>query len=298
MYHTPALLNESIDALEIKPDGIYVDVTFGGGGHSREILSRLKNGKLIAFDRDTDAHSNLIEDDRITLIPHDFIFIKKFLRHLKSIPVNGILADLGISSHQIDEGERGFSFRFDAPLDMRMDRQNPISAKEILNTWEADALQRMFSMYGEIKNAKTLAREIVQRRSGSAITTTGQLANIAEDVLPAKEKSHKYLATVFQALRIEVNNEMNGLQSFLLQAENILAPGGRLAVITYHSLEDRPVKNFFQTGNFEGNEEKDIFGNAGLRWKQITRKPIIPTDEEIARNPRVRSAKLRVAEKI
>ena len=296
VYHTPALLEESIEALAIKPDGIYVDATYGGGGHSREILKHLTTGRLIAFDKDVDSHANMAENKNLTLIPHDFIHIKNYLRYLKAIPVDGILADLGLSSHHVDEAERGFSFRFDAPLDMRMDQQNPVSAADLVNTKSEFELQEIFSRYGEIKNSKTLARIIVQRRSGNKITTTGQLSEIADEVLPHKEILKKYLATVFQALRIAVNNELTGLEQFLLQAKEVLAPGGRLAIITYHSLEDRPVKNFFNTGNFEGKENKDVFGIASRPWKLVSKKPIIPTDEEINTNPRSRSAKLRVAE--
>ena len=297
-YHIPALLSESILALDIKPAGIYVDATFGGGGHSKEILKHLKTGKLIAFDKDVDAHKNLPESENLILIPHDFIFLKNYLRFLNVIPVDGILVDLGLSSHHIDEATRGFSFRFDANLDMRMDKENPLTAEELINTRSQSELQQIFSSYGEIKNSKTLAVKIVQRRSAQRIQTTSQLVEIAEEVLPYKENLKKYLATVFQALRIAVNDELLGLEQFLNQAQEVLAPGGRLAVITYHSLEDRPVKNFFQTGNFEGKESKDVFGKVSRPWKQITKKPIIPTDEEIAVNPRSRSAKLRVAEKI
>ena len=296
IYHTPALLEESIAALAIKPDGIYVDATYGGGGHSREILKHLKTGKLIAFDKDADAHSNMAEDKNLTLIPHDFIHIKNYLRYLKAISVDGILADLGLSSHHVDEAERGFSFRFDAPLDMRMDQQNPLSAAEIVNTWNEADLQNIFSKYGEIRNSKTLAKNIVQRRASNRIETTGQLSSIADEVLPYKENIKKYLAVVFQSLRIAVNDELNGLEQFLLQTKDILAPGGRLAIITYHSLEDRPVKNFFQTGNFEGKETKDVFGKVSRPWKLVNKKPLIPNDEEININPRSRSAKLRVAE--
>ncbi len=296
-YHTPALLAESIEALNIRPDGIYIDATFGGGGHSRAILAKLKKGKLIAFDRDIDAQSNIVEDKKLLLIQQDFIHLKNFLSYLKYIPVDGILADLGISSHQVDEPTRGFSFRYDAPLDMRMDIQQKKTARDIVNEYRAGELQSIFSKYGEIKNARTLANAIVEARKTRAIETTGQLAAIAENVAP-KNIAKKYLAMVFQSIRIEVNNEMEGLRSFLSQSLDVLKSGGRLAVITYHSLEDRPVKNFMLTGNFDGDVQKDVFGQPETPWKAVVKKPIIADDAEVAANPRVRSAKLRVAEKL
>jgi 16S rRNA (cytosine1402-N4)-methyltransferase len=299
-YHTPALYQESIDALNIQPGGIYIDATFGGGGHSKGILEKLdKKSRLIAFDRDLDAQANIPEDENFLLIHSDFIHIKNFLRHENALPANGILADLGISSHQIDVPERGFSFRFDAPLDMRMDKQNPRTAAHILNEEKEEKLVQIFSEYGEVQNSKTLARAIATRRRLEPIETTSQLAALAQSLIPARENLKKYLAPVFQALRIEVNDELNGLKSFLEQSLDVLAPGGRLAIITYHSLEDRIVKNFMQLGRFdEAMSAKDIFGKSTNPWKNITRKPIIPTEQEIEGNPRVRSAKLRVAEKI
>ncbi|MGZ5243914.1 MAG: 16S rRNA (cytosine(1402)-N(4))-methyltransferase RsmH [Bacteroidia bacterium] len=299
-YHTPALYQESIDALNIQPGGIYVDATFGGGGHTRGILDKLDaKSRLIAFDRDLDAQVNIPEDKNFLLIHNDFIHLKNFLQHENALPVNGILADLGISSHQIDVPERGFSFRFDAPLDMRMDKQNPRTAAQILNEEKEEKLVQIFSEYGEVQNSKTLARAIATRRRLEPIETTSQLAALAQSLIPARENLKKYLAPVFQALRIEVNDELNGLKSFLEQSLDVLAPGGRLAIITYHSLEDRIVKNFMQLGRFdEAMSAKDIFGKSTNPWKNITRKPIIPNEAEIEKNPRVRSAKLRVAEKI
>ncbi|RYD79628.1 MAG: 16S rRNA (cytosine(1402)-N(4))-methyltransferase RsmH [Sphingobacteriales bacterium] len=299
-YHNPALYQESIDALNIQPGGIYVDATFGGGGHSKGILQNIdKKSRLIAFDRDLDAQANVPTDKNFLLVHNDFIHLKNFLRHENALPVNGILADLGISSHQIDVPERGFSFRFDAPLDMRMDKQNPRTAAHILNEEKEDKLVQIFSEYGEVQNSKTLARAIATRRRLEPIETTSQLAALAQSLIPARENLKKYLAPVFQALRIEVNDELNGLKSFLEQSLDVLAPGGRLAIITYHSLEDRIVKNFMQLGRFdEAMSAKDIFGKSTNPWKNITRKPIIPSEQEIEGNPRVRSAKLRVAEKI
>jgi 16S rRNA (cytosine1402-N4)-methyltransferase len=296
-YHVPAMLQESLDALAINPAGIYVDATYGGGGHSRAILQKLNGkGRLISFDRDLDAQENLPGEKNFTLVHHDFVYLKNYLRHLDAIPVDGILADLGISSHQIDTEDRGFSFRFDAPLDMRMDKQNPRSAKEIVNEESAEELQRIFGEYGEVKNARTLAQAIVRRRKIKQLETTLELTQAAEEVLPARENLKKYLAPVFQALRIAVNNELDGLKSFLQQCLEVLRPGGRLAVITYHSLEDRIVKQFLQ-----GEEDRNIpnvYGGKQSDWKIISRKPIIPSNEEIEKNPRVRSAKLRIAEKI
>ena len=297
-YHTPALATTTIDGLDINPTGIYVDATFGGGGHSSLILSKLTTGRLIAFDRDADALRNMPEDNRLTLVNHDFIHLRNYLRFLEAMPVDGILADLGISSHQIDEAERGFSFRFDAPLDMRMDKNNPITAATLINDKNEAELQEIFSRYGEIKNAKTLARTIVNRRALSRIDTTFQLAMLAQECIPAHENINKYLAPVFQALRIAVNKELEGLESFLVQSLSVLKKGGKLAIITYHSLEDRPVKNFFQTGNMEGKSEKDMYGHDLSPWKMITKKPITPSDDEVNANPRVRSAKLRIAEKL
>jgi 16S rRNA (cytosine1402-N4)-methyltransferase len=295
-YHIPAMLHESLDALAINPAGIYVDATYGGGGHSKAILQKLNSkGRLISFDRDLDAQENLPQEKNFTLVHHDFIHLKNYLRHLEAIPADGILADLGISSHQIDTEGRGFSFRFDAPLDMRMDKQNPRSAKEIVNEESAEELQRIFGEYGEVKNARTLAQAIVRRRKIKQLETTLELTQAAEEVLPARENLKKYLAPVFQALRIAVNDELEGLKSFLQQCLEVLRPGGRLAVITYHSLEDRIVKQVLQ--GEEDRNTPNVYGGRQMAWKAISRKPIIPSDEEIANNPRVRSAKLRVAEK-
>ena len=298
-YHIPALLERSLAALEIRKDGIYVDATFGGGGHSREILKKLsKKGKLVAFDKDADALANIPENDNLLLVNNDFVHLKNFLRYFGIESVDGILADLGVSSHQFDTPERGFSFRFDAALDMRMDKENQVTAAGLLNEKSPDELQKIFSEYGEVRNAKTLAQAIVNYRRKKAIKTTGHLVEIAESVLPARENIRKYMAPVFQALRIAVNDEMEGLKSFLKQTLEVLKPGGRLAVITYHSLEDRPVKNFMQFGNFEKKAEKDIYGNVVAPLREIGRKPLVPSEEEIENNPRVRSAKLRVAEKM
>jgi 16S rRNA (cytosine1402-N4)-methyltransferase len=299
-YHIPVLLHESVAALAIREGGMYVDATYGGGGHSRLILDSIPKGKgkLIAFDRDVDAQANIPKDKNFTLIHSEFTHIKNFLRYLDIDGVDGILADLGISSHQIDSPERGFSFRYDAPLDMRMDVQSPVTAYTLVNEESAERLQSIFSEYGEVRNAKTLAEAIVRHRRVSPIATTAQLADIADEVKPYKEPLRKYLAPVFQALRIAVNDELEGLKDFLNQCLEVLKPGGRLVVITYHSLEDRIVKNFIQDGNHEGTVEKDaIFGSVVSPWKNITKKPILPDEQEINRNPRARSAKLRIAEK-
>jgi 16S rRNA (cytosine1402-N4)-methyltransferase len=294
-YHIPVMLQECIRGLAIEPDGRYVDVTFGGGGHSREILARLKNGKLVAFDRDEDALKNAPADEKFALVNHDFIYMKNFLRYLNLLPVNGILADLGLSSHQVNVPERGFSFRFEGPLDMRMDKEMKKTAADIVNEYSPDKLQQVFSKYGEIRNSRTLAVEIVRIRSGNPFKSTAQLASVAENVMPRKEKRSKYLAQVFQALRIEVNGELEGLEKLLLQAADVLAPEGRLVVITYHSLEDRLVKNFINKGRFSGEAEKDIFGNIFKPFDAVNSNPITPSEEEIEQNPRARSAKLRIA---
>jgi 16S rRNA (cytosine1402-N4)-methyltransferase len=298
-YHNPVLLQECIEALGIKPDGVYVDVTYGGGGHSKLILEKLgAKGKLIAFDRDLDAQEGISTDPRLTLVHHDFIYLKNYLRHLEAIPVDGILADLGISSHQVDTPERGFSFRYDAPLDMRMDVEAEATAGDIVNTYSEAQLQDIFSRYGEVRNARSLAQSIIRKRNYRPLTLTSELVEAAEEVLPRGENIRKYLAPVFQALRIVVNNEMEGLESFLKQAIDVLKPGGRLVVLTYHSLEDRIVKNFIQSGNAEGVNLTDIYGNRQSPLAPVNRKPILPGDEEINRNPRARSAKLRIAEKV
>lgn len=296
-YHNPVMLNESIDGLEIKEGEVYVDVTYGGGGHSKEILKRLKHGKLIAFDQDADAGENKVDDERLLLIPQNFKYLKNYLKMYKTTEVAGVLADLGVSSHQFDKGERGFSIRFEGPLDMRMDQKGGLTAAKVVNDYEEEALLRLFREYGEIKNARKLVFEIVSARLGGRILTTQQLVSVVEKCVSGKMKN-KYLAQVFQALRIEVNDEMGVLKDLLVQAKEVLKPGGRLVVITYHSLEDRLVKNFLNKGNFEGEVEKDFFGNPLLDFKLINRKPLVASDEEIKENNRARSAKLRIAEKL
>ncbi len=293
-YHNPVLLNDSIDALAIKKDGVYVDVTFGGGGHSREILNRLGgSGKLIAFDQDIDAKRNKIDDSRFILIEENFRYIGRFLKFYGVNKVDGILADLGVSSHQFDEAERGFSIRFDGALDMRMNQSSRVSAKKIINTYSEEMLANILFMYGELRNAKVIARTIVEARIESEIETSFQLRKILQKFLP-KAKEHKILAQIFQAIRIEVNEELEVLKEFLIQIPNLLNPEGRLSVISYHSLEDRLVKRFIRTGLFEGEPEKDFFGNIDVPLMKLG-KLIIPNQEEIRKNNRARSAKLRVA---
>ncbi len=297
-YHDPVLLQESVDALNIRPDGTYVDLTFGGGGHSAEILSRLgEKGKLFAFDRDEDASENLIDDSRLVLVRHNYRFLKNFLRFYEAIPVDGILADLGISSYQIDEGSRGFSIRFDAPLDMRMSKGLTKTAADIIANYSEESLVRVFSEYGEVFNSKTLARKIVTERMEKVILTTTDLKSVMSSVAD-RQKESQYYAKVFQALRIEVNDELESLKEMLMSCSSVLKEGGRLSVIAYHSLEDRLVKNLIAKGKFEGEPEKDLFGNSeGLPFKAVTKKPVEATEEEVERNPRARSAKLRIAEK-
>jgi len=295
-YHNPVLLMESVDGLNIKPDGVYVDVTFGGGGHSREIMKRLgPNGKLFGFDQDEDARANIIDDERFVLVPENFRFIKRFLRFHNVKEVDGILADLGVSSHQFDVAERGFSTRFDAELDMRMSRKNELSANKVINEYEESELKRMFWDYGELKNAAALANTIITARSIETITNSEQLKKVLGRFLPA-HKSNKILAQIYQAIRIEVNQEIAVLREFLEQSLEILKPGGRLSVISYHSLEDRLVKRYMRNGMFEGEPERDMYGNFEVPFKSIE-KLIVPGDEEIKLNNRARSAKLRVAEK-
>lgn len=297
MYHDPVLLKESISGLNINPEGIYVDVTFGGGGHSREILKHLTTGRLIGFDQDADALNNTINDDRFTLVNHNFSYLKNFLKLHNAPQVDGILADLGVSSHQFDVAERGFSTRFDSPLDMRMNQNQPISAADIVNDYDESELTRILRDFGEIKNHRCFARSIVEARSDNPIKTTSELAESVRKCFP-QHKRNKFLAQVFQALRIEVNNEMQVLKSLLTQSCESLKKEGRLVVISYHSLEDRLVKNFIKSGNFEGKIEKDFYGNPLVDFRQITRKPMVPTDIEIEKNNRARSAKLRIAEKV
>ena len=293
-YHNPVLLNDSIDALAIKKDGVYVNVTFGGGGHSREILNRLGgSGKLIAFDQDIDAKRNKIDDSRFILIEENFRYIGRFLKFYGVNKVDGILADLGVSSHQFDEAERGFSIRFDGALDMRMNQSSRVSAKKIINTYSEEMLANILFMYGELRNAKVIARTIVEARIESEIETSFQLRKILQKFLP-KAKEHKILAQIFQAIRIEVNEELEVLKEFLIQIPNLLNPEGRLSVISYHSLEDRLVKRFIRTGLFEGEPEKDFFGNTNVPLQKLG-KLITPNQEEVKKNNRARSAKLRVA---
>jgi 16S rRNA (cytosine1402-N4)-methyltransferase len=296
-YHNPVLLQASVDGLNIKPDGIYVDVTFGGGGHSKEILSRLgPNGKLFAFDQDEDALANALVDERFTLINENFRFIKRFLRFYGVKSVDGILADLGVSSHQFDVAERGFSTRFDAELDMRMSQKNDLNAYRVVNEYDESNLKRVFLDYGELKNAPALARTIIEAREHQPIKTTDELKEVLAKYLPERIRN-KILAQMYQAIRIEVNQEMDVLKEFLEQSLEILNPGGRLSVISYHSLEDRLVKRFMKNGMFEGEPERDFFGNFSVPFKTIG-KLIVPDDAEIKINNRARSAKLRIAEKI
>ena len=293
-YHRPVLLDASLEHLNIKPDGVYVDVTFGGGGHSKAILKKMVGGRLIAFDQDPDAVENTPDDDRFTLVQQNFRFMKNWLRMMKISSADGILADLGVSSHQFDVGERGFSIRFDGPLDMRMDQKRGKSAADIVNTYEETQLADILNRYGECERARPMARAIVAARP---LHTTTDLKNAIERFLPER-KEHKVLAQVFQALRIEVNEEMEVLKELLIQSSEILHAGGRLVVISYHSLEDRLVKDFMRAGNFSGEPEKDFFGNLIRPMKPLQSKPILPSEEEIQINTRSRSAKMRVAEKI
>jgi 16S rRNA (cytosine1402-N4)-methyltransferase len=298
MYHQPVLLQETIAGLVNNLDGVYADATFGGGGHAREILNHLSSkGRLLGFDQDQDAAKNAIEDSRFQFVQSNFKHLKKFLQFYKAYPVDGILGDLGVSSHQFDEPARGFSYRFDEPLDMRMDRSKGITAADILNTYPNQKLAKLLFAYGEVQNAHKIAALIEKARQINPIQTTGQLAAAVAPILP-KGKENKTLSQLFQALRIEVNAEMEALQALLEQSAEALKPGGRIAVISYHSLEDRLVKNFFKTGNVEGKLHKDFYGNPLTPFKLITKKAIVPTDQEIEQNPRARSAKLRVAEKI
>ena len=287
MYHVPVLLEESVSGLNIDPDGVYLDLTFGGGGHSREILKRLKDGCLIGFDQD---------DDRFIFVNHNFRYLRNFLRYCGYDEADGILADLGVSSHEFDEAGRGFSFRFDAELDMRMNQRSRLKATDILNTYSEEDLTRIFRNYGEVDNAKRLVDLIVKARAEKMITRSEEFLQVIAPCVP-KQKEKKYLAQVYQALRIEVNGELEALEDMLKEAERALRPGGRLVVITYHSLEDRIVKNFLKSGNFEGKVEKDFYGHVKRNFELVNRKVIVPSEEEIEKNPRARSAKLRIAEK-
>lgn len=298
-YHTPVLYNESLEALNIKPNGIYVDCTFGGGGHSKGILGKLNaEGKLIAFDQDADAQQNLPKDDRIIFVPHNFRHLQRFLRLHNVLPVDGVLADLGVSSHQFDEGTRGFSTRFNGPLDMRMDQRQTITAKDVLLTYTEQQLHKLFEQYGEVTNSKTLAKHIVQHRNNTSLQTIDALKTMLQPVV--KGNPNKYLAQVFQALRIEVNDEMGALKEMLQQIPDVLKPQARVAIITFHSIEDRLVKNFFKNEAFEEVVDENPFINTvrEKKLKVITKKAIEASAEEIKRNPRSRSAKLRVAERL
>ncbi len=296
-YHNPVLLPESIDGLSIVEDGVYVDVTFGGGGHAQAILNVLGDkGRLFAFDQDEDAAANIIDDERFKLLPYNFRFLKRFLRLEGVRKVDGILADLGVSSHQFDTAERGFSFRFDALLDMRMNQQATLTAEKVLNKYNASDLQQIFGLYGEVRNAKTLARVIVNaRESGSALKTIGDFISVIDNCI--KGKRNRYLSQVFQALRIEVNQEVESLKDMLWQSTEVLGKGGRLVVISYHSLEDRMVKNLIKKGTFDKDPEKDEFGNFYQPLKAVNKKLILPSENEILTNPRARSAKMRIAER-
>ena len=293
-YHNPVLLHESIDALSIKEDGVYVDVTYGGGGHSKEILRRLgKNGRLFGFDQDPDAQNNILEDDRFVLIPENFRYISRFLRFHGVRKVDGVLADLGVSSHQFDEAERGFSTRFDGDLDMRMNQKSNISAKEIVNEYSEEKIAEILFLYGELRNSRNIAKTIVEKRQEERIDTSFQLRKVLQRFLP-NAKEHKIIAQIFQAIRIEVNEELDVLKEFLEQLPNLLNEEGRLSVISYHSLEDRLVKRFFRTGLFTGEPEKDFFGNISVPLEKVG-KLIVPSPQEIKQNNRARSAKLRIA---
>ena len=296
-YHNPVLLKETVDGLDIKPDGIYVDVTFGGGGHSREILSRLgPEGKLYGFDQDVDAQENIIEDERFTLIPENFRYIKRFMRFHGIKKVDGILGDFGVSSHQFDVAERGFSTRFESDLDMRMNQKDSLSAYNVINDYQEEDLRQVFWQYGELRNAPKLASTIVQERDNQLIKTSEHLKKVLAPFLP-KHREHKILAQIYQAIRIEVNQEIEVLKEFLLQTEHLLDAGGRISLISYHSLEDRLVKRYIRSGMFEGEPEKDMYGNFEVPFKKVG-KLIVPDNKEIKLNNRARSAKLRIAEKI
>lgn len=295
-YHIPVLLEESIDGLNLQPGGIYADVTYGGGGHSRRILEKLQGGRLIAFDQDEDAAMNLIDDNRLIFVHHNFKYFKNFLRYYGLERVDGILADLGVSSHDFDQPDRGFSFRFDGKLDMRMNRSAVKDAIQVINEYEVGRLGEIFREYGEIQNWRNLSRTIEQSRSLQKIVTVSQFLNAIQKCVPARIEK-KYLAQVFQALRIEVNGEMAALEAFLASTLETLKPGGRLVVISYHSLEDRMVKNFMRSGRIDGKTEQDFFGHSHLPFEVITRKVIVPGEEETAVNPRARSARLRIAQR-
>ncbi len=297
-YHVPVMLRECIKGLAINPEGVYVDVTFGGGGHSNEILKNLsEKGRLLAFDQDADAQQNIPNDDRLTFIDQNFRYLKNNCRLHDAPLVDGILADLGVSSHQFDQPERGFSIRFDAELDMRMDQSSDLTAKKVVNTYSEEELHKIFGIYGEIYNAKTLAKTVISARLNKEINTISEFKEAIKSAVP-KQKENKYLAQVFQALRIEVNREMEALEEFLLQTVEVLKSGGRLVVMSYHSLEDRLVKNFIRSGKLQGEVEKDFYGNQVRPFKAVTRKAIPASETEVKENGRARSAKLRIAEKL
>lgn len=297
IYHIPVLLQESIQGMNLRPGGIYADMTFGGGGHSKEILRQMDaESRLFSFDQDEDAERNIVDDSRFTFVRSNFRYLHNFLRYYGVDKVDAILADLGVSSHHFDDSERGFSFRFDGNLDMRMNKRAGMTASEIINTYDEEQLANLFYLYGELKNSRKLANVLVKARSVKSIVTIGDFLEIVKP-LYGKEREKKELAKVFQALRIEVNQEMEALKEMLYAATEALKPGGRLVIITYHSLEDRMVKNIMKTGNIEGKAEKDFFGNIQTPFKLVNNKVIVPTDEEIQRNLRSRSAKLRIAEK-
>ena len=296
-YHKPVMLNECLEGLNIKPEGTYVDVTFGGGGHSKEILKRLTTGKLYAFDQDADAAANNINDNRFMLIQQNFRFARNFLKYHKALPVDGILADLGVSSHQFDTPERGFSTRFEGPLDMRMDTTSPLTAAFILNTYSPDQLKKIFAEYGDLKEAWKLAKTIEEKRAQKEIKTTEDLKKLVMPLAP-RGKENKFLAKIYQALRIEVNKETEALEEFLSQCTEIIREGGRLVVLSYHSLEDGLVKKLIKKGNTEGELEKDFFGNQQLPFRALNSKPITASEKELAENSRSRSAVLRIAERV
>lgn len=296
-YHEPVLLDESIRALHLRPEGTYVDLTYGGGGHARKILEGLgPQGRLLAFDQDEAARSNVPLDQRLIFVPHNFRHLRRFAEFYAITQVDGILADLGVSSHQLDQPDRGFSYRFpDELLDMRMDRQQPLTAAELLNAWDPGQLQAILSAYGEVRNARTLAHELVHRRAGRPYRRVGDLLEVLEPLV--RGDRHRYLAQVFQAIRIAVNDELGALAEMLEATSELLAPGGRLVILTYHSLEDRMVKRYMRDGNIRGEAEKDWYGNIHRPFQVLTKEPVLATGEELQRNPRARSAKLRVAEK-
>ncbi|MEO1435684.1 MAG: 16S rRNA (cytosine(1402)-N(4))-methyltransferase RsmH [Bacteroidota bacterium] len=295
-YHVPVMLQACLEAMNLQAGGTFVDVTFGGGGHSKAILENLEtDSRLIAFDQDPDAARNVLDDARFTFVPQNFRYLKRYLRLERAVPVQAILADLGVSSHQIDDAARGFSYRFDAKLDMRMGQEGELSAVEVVNRYSVDDLQQVFGLYGEVRNARTLAQSIDKARKANKILTISDLLRVIDPMVRGNRA--RYLAQVFQAIRIEVNDEMGALKDFLEQALDVLAPGGRLVVMSYHSLEDRLVKNFLKSGNFDGAQIKDFYGNIERPFKLITKKAISAEAEEIKQNPRARSAKLRVGEK-